>query len=93
VPLGGEFKNCKLLIMKDKTAIQDAIEKIEKMISIRNFQQWEQLKKEFMLKEKEQIGNAFRAGEAECEAYWCKEPLLYAEDENIYYTSKYDVKS
>ena len=78
--------------MKDKTAIQDAIEKIENMISIRNFQQWDQLKKEFMLKEKEQIGKAFRAGASECEAYWVKAPLLYAEDENIYYTSKYDVE-
>lgn len=41
--------------MKTKTAMQEAIEKIEKMVSIRNFQQWKQLKKEFLAKEKKQI--------------------------------------
>ena len=45
-----------------------------------------------MLK-KEDIVDAFRAGAAECEAYWCKEPLLYAEDGEVYYDKKYNVES
>ena len=42
-----------------QTAVQEAIETIEKMITIRNFQKLEQLKKEFIEKEKQQIIDAW----------------------------------
>ena len=41
-----------------QTAIMDAINKIEQMVSIRSFQQWELLKKEFLEKERQQIIDA-----------------------------------
>lgn len=41
--------------MKTKTAMQEAIDKIEELVSIRNFQKWEQLKKEFLEKERKQL--------------------------------------
>lgn len=41
--------------MKTKTPMQEAIDKIEELVSIRNFQKWEQLKKEFLEKERKQL--------------------------------------
>lgn len=46
----------------NNTAIEDAIKKVEEMISIKNFQQWEELKKEFKQKERRQLENAFNTG-------------------------------
>ncbi len=45
-----------------KTAIQVAIERIEKMISISNFKKWGQLKQELLAIEKMQIETAFEDG-------------------------------
>jgi len=58
---------------KDITAMQQAIEKVEKMVSIRNFQQWEQLKKQFLELEKQQIIDAHRRGQLDL----FEEPIDY----------------
>lgn len=62
-----EIKDIELIIPKKtegrgKTAMQQAIEKVEQMISIRNFQQWEQLKKQFLELEKQQITGSIVQG-------------------------------
>jgi hypothetical protein len=47
---------------KKLTAMQQAIDRIEKMISIKNFQKWNELKKEFLELEKQQIIDAIGDG-------------------------------
>ena len=54
------------------TAMQEAIKKVEELISIRNFQQWELLKKEFLEKEKQQITDAYNEG-------YCEGERIYSE--------------
>lgn len=53
--------------------MQDIIDNIEKLISIRNFQQWEQLKKDCLQKEDVQIMGAFENGAIEAiNGNYCK---------------------
>lgn len=42
---------------------------------------------------KEDIVAAFNAGSAECEAYWCNEPLLYEGKAEVYYNKIHNIES